>query len=417
MRANSGCSLVRNDAGNIALAFALMLPLLLGAVGAGVDFGRYALARAELQEIADAAAIAGAREFLLSKSGSTLAVARAERAALSGASRSGGGKAATVNAKADSAAQSVTVALSLEFRPTLFVALVKTPIDLTVDATASATGGANICVIGLNRIDGDVVSLDDNATLAGDDCAIYSNSVDPHGMLVKASARLKSRFNCSSGGYGDNDHHFSPTPLTDCPPREDPLAGRTPPSIGGCDHQEKSLKEFVGRLSPGVYCGGLIIDGASVVDLDPGVYIVKDGALQVKDLSRLRGEGVGFYFTGVDARLLFEDKVVVSLAAPLTGAMAGVLFWQSPAATGIDRFEVKSNFVDRLVGTIYLPRAEFYAFASDEIAENSEYTAIIADRIQLAGKTTLVLNANYALTSVPVPAGLAGAGGQVFLRE
>ena len=417
MRTNIGIGLARSDAGNIALLFALLLPVLLGAVGAGVDFGRYSLLRAELQEIADAAAIAGAREFLLSTSGGSLAAARGEQAALSGVARSGGGAAAKVDAKADNAAKSVTVALSVEFRPTLFVALVKTPIDLAVDATASATGGANICVIGLNRVDGDVVAIDDNAKLDGADCAVYSNSADPHGMLVKASAKLKSRFNCTAGGYGDKDHHFSPTPLTDCPPREDPLADRAPPSVGGCDHQNKTLKDYAGRLSPGVYCGGLTIDGASVVNLDPGVYVIKDGPLQVKDTSRFSGEGAGFYFTGIDARLLFEDKVVVSLAAPQTGAMAGVLFWQSPTATGIDRFEVKSNFVDRLVGTIYLPSAEFYAFASDEIAENSEYTAIIADRVQLAGKTTLVLNANYALTSVPVPAGLAGAGGQIFLRE
>ena len=50
----------RAQDGNVALAFGLLLPVLLAAGGAAIDIALYSSARSSLQEIADAAAIAGA---------------------------------------------------------------------------------------------------------------------------------------------------------------------------------------------------------------------------------------------------------------------------------------------------------------------------------------------------------------------
>ena len=293
----------------------------------------------------------------------------------------------------------------------------QTPIAVTADATAQTSGGANICVIGLDETRGDVVHLDDHARLTGVGCAVYSNSIDPNGLMVTGSAFLQAAFNCSAGGYGATDRHFAAPPLSDCPRRDDPLAGRMEPLTGGCDHEQLQLKDHVGRIFPGVYCGGLTVDGASRITLEDGIYVFKDGPFQVKDISRVDGEGVGLFFTGVNAGIKFEDKSAISLAAPETGAMTGVLIWQSAGVTGVDSFEIYSNYVDRLVGTIYLPDASFIAAATAEVAEDSAYTAIIAKTISLRKNTRLVLNTDYSMTSVPVPAGIANAGGAVYLRE
>lgn len=403
--------------GNVALTFALLLPVLLGAAGAAVDFAHYSSVRAELQEIADAAALAGAREYLTLRSAGTIAEDRAEHAALSQFLRSGDLRKAEALATADDSASTVSIAASFSYRPTLFVALFKTPLEVAVAATAQASGGANICVIGLGDSGGDVVALSGNAKLSGTDCAVYSNSKDPKGLSAKGSGALESAFTCSSGGYDGDYRHFTPLPLTDCPERDDPLAERPEPRTGPCQHTRVTHQDYVGRLSPGVYCDGVVISGDSIVTLDPGIYIFKDGPLEVKGASKIEGDGVGFFFTGFDAGIKFEDKSSISLAAPETGDMAGILIWQSRAAFGVRNFEVSSNFVDRLVGTIYLPDAEFTASATSDIAEDSAYTAIIAKRIRLDKNTRLVLNADYAQTSVPVPAGIANAGGAVFLRE
>ena len=403
--------------GNVALTFALLLPVLLGAAGAGVDFAHYTSVRAEIQEIADASALDGAREYLTSRSAGNLAEDRAEHAALTQFLRSGELRSAQASATADDSASTVKVAASFSYRPTLFVALFKTPLTVAVEATAQASGGANICVIGLGKTGGDIVALTGNAKLSGNDCAVYSNSTDTKGLSAKGSGVIESAFTCTAGGYDGDYLNFTPLPLTDCPERNDPLAERLEPRIGPCEHTAPSYQDYVGRLSPGVYCDGVVISGNSIVTLDPGVYIFKDGALEVKGASKIEGDGVGLFFTGFDAGIKFEDKSSISLAAPENGDMAGILIWQSRAAFGIRDFEVYSNFVDRLVGTIYLPDADFTASATSDIAEDSAYTAIIAKRIRLDKNTRLVLNTDYANTSVPVPAGIANAGGAIYLRE
>ena len=409
--------MVSDARGNVAIAFALLAPVLLGAAGAALDFASYSSALTELQETVDAAAIAGAREYLASKQAGDIAEERAEHAARSIFGNSDRLTSATASAVAIDAEASVTVTASFSFRPSFFVAMFKSPLTLGVASTAQASGGANICVIGLEENDGDAIRLNDSAELVGSDCAVYSNSRDAKGLMVHGGARLQSGFTCSAGGFGDSLQHFNPAPLTDCPKRDDPLADRIEPIAGACDFIDRKVKDFRGKLEPGVYCGGLVIDGESDVTLGAGVYVFRDGGLQLKDRSSIAGENTGLFFTGENAAVKFEDKSSVSLSAPETGAMAGVLIWQSRASTGVKSFEIFSNNVDELVGTIYLPDSEFHASATAEVAEDSAYTAIIARRIRLDRNTRLVLNTDYAQTAVPVPAGVANAGGAVILRN
>ncbi len=403
--------------GNVAIAFGLVLPLLLGVGGAAVDTALYSNARSKLQEIADASALAGGREFLLNTASTGLAKERAESIAVKLIKADPGISGASASARSDVARRAVTVTISHGYLPTLFVAMIRSPIMIDVSATAEVSGGSNICVIGLHEANGDTIKLDDRSLLRGKNCSVFSNSTDPHGIVVNGSAMIDSAFICSAGGYDGPITGFDPAPVTDCPRRDDPLASFPEPAEGPCDHTDLQLLNHYGRLSPGVYCGGLVIDGASDVTFDPGVYVMKDGEFQVKDASRISGEGTGFFFTGAGARLMFEDKVSVSLSAPEKGDMAGILFWRSKHATGPAAFEVKSNFVDRLVGTIYLPKSEFFVSVTEEVAEASAYTAIVADHIWLVGKSKLVLNTDYALTPVPPPPGLARAGEQLSLRN
>lgn len=403
--------------GNVALAFCLLLPLLLAAGGAAIDTALYARARSSLQEIADAAALAGGRDYLLSKTSAGLARERAETVAtrlIEAEPSFSGAKAAVA---ADAGKRAVSVAISFAYRPTLFVAMMKSPIMIDVASTAEVSGGSNICVIGLNEDKGDTIKLDDSALLRGKDCSVFSNSIDPHGIVVNGLALIDSAFICSAGGYDGPIAGFDPAPVTDCPRREDPLKDFPEPATGPCDHADLQLLNHRGRLSPGVYCGGLVVDGGSNVDFAPGLYVMKDGEFQVKGSSRVSGEGAGFFFTGAGSRAMFEDKVNVSLSAPVTGEMAGILFWLSKAATGVGTFEIKSNHVDRLVGTIYLPKGEFYVSVTEEVAEASAYTAIIADHIRLVGRSKLVLNTDYAATPVPPPPGIARAGEALRLRQ
>jgi hypothetical protein len=199
------------------------------------------------------------------------------------------------------------------------------------------------------------------------------------------------------------------------------------------------------------------------VTLNPGTYVIKDGPLIVgpgsltigltllgapgtcsdRDVTisvsvlgctlkltadaigSMKGTNVGFYFTGtvpadsdgVVRPLQFMPRSVVEISAPKTGDMAGLLFNEDRAAPAGRQFQVKSDSARRLVGTIYLPRGTFVVNANQIVADQSEYTAIVARRIDLSQAPRLVINANYGATDVPVPKGLGPTSSQPVLTD
>lgn len=400
--------------GNVAVVFALVAPLLIGAAGAGYDFWRLASFRAQLQNVADMAALAGVREFMIAKEGRSVAEARAE--AMMEAALTTLPQAVNVKIEATSGEDELTTTIHASFRPSALVALWKNPLSFAVDATASVVGAANVCVIGLDDAAGSTISLDDSAQLSGPTCAAYSNSTAPKSFKALASSKVTTALNCTAGGYDGNPANFHPTPQTDCPPREDPLATLMEPSPGACTQTDFERKDFVGSIWPGVYCGGIKIDGTSEVTLQPGDYFVVGGKVEIKDQSKVTGSDVSMHISGNDVHIIFEESTEIALSARVAGPMAGVLFWLSAGATGTPELKIKSNHVDEFVGTIYLPGGKFKAESTASVAGGSAYTAIIADAIELKNNTNLVLNTDYALTPVPVPAGIAGAS-EARLRD
>ncbi len=61
-------------------------------------------------------------------------------------------------------------------------------------------------------------------------------------------------------------------------------------------------------------------------------------------------------------------------------------------------------------GTIYLPGGRLLIDAPVKVAEESDYTVMVVNRLDLAFGPTLVLNSNYARSRVPVPEGYGPIG-------
>src|SRR5262249_60450377 len=55
--------LVRENSANVVMTFGLTMPVVLGSVGAAIDYSTAAATRTRMQAVADAAAINGGREF------------------------------------------------------------------------------------------------------------------------------------------------------------------------------------------------------------------------------------------------------------------------------------------------------------------------------------------------------------------
>lgn len=394
----------RNDAGSVMILFSLAAPMLLAGAGVAIDYIMLSTTRADLQNAADGAALAAAREFRLGNTspGTVASVAgRFAHLALADARREG-----AVSASADMSAKTVTVAIRTVARTTVMHLFGATAATVSVSATARVVGGAPICVVGLAASENFTISLDKNARLEAPNCAIYSNSTQSQGLNAKNNATIKAAFICSAGGKSSpGPGSFSPSPQTDCPVLADPLATRPAPPVAGCSMTDAVIKTNT-TLFPGVYCGGLSVSAGASVTLSPGVYVIKDGPFSVGGGGGVMGANVGFYLSGKDARLDFQAASTISLTAPNAGDMAGMLIFEDRASPVGQVHEILSDNARNLLGTIYLPRGRLHVAANRPVASESAYTIVVAHQFTLSEGPTMVLNTNYSSTNIPVPAGV-----------
>ena len=415
-RAPSLSGFLSDARGAIALNLGLSLPALMFMVGIGVDYANLIRQKAQLQHLADAAAISSARELRIGVSSGSTVGAVAQNVVTAGLvnTKEAGPVSIATELQDHGAAVSVTLGQDV---PSLFGGLLSAlPTRVTATATARMKGGAPICVIALNPSASKALSLDKNARMTGYNCAIYSDSSSQNGIGVKDSAAVTAALICSSGGIASGSSGMSPQPQTDCPAIPDPLAARAQPTVGACTQTDLVIVGGTRSLNPGVYCGGLQITAGASVQANPGVFIIKDGELKVDGDSSLTGTGVGFFFTGAGAGINFAKGAnTVSLSAPESGAMAGLLFFEDRTVAPGQKHQIYSNNARQLLGTVYLPRGRFYVASSAPVADQSAYTVVVADMIELSEGPNLVLNTDYGSTTVPVPEGLGP--GAVILQK
>lgn len=417
-------AVLRDRRGGIAVGFALSLPVLMAALGLASDYVMLTKVRTGLQVAADSAAVAGAREIPLAQADKNQIESAAKSyAAFALIGDSTGDDAAlaakqlTVSAAVIDDFSAVKVDITEAWTPFFahFVSKDVTPVRVT--ATARFAGSHNLCVLGLETT-GSNVFLNDKSRLTGKGCGVFSNSASGNGIRLDKGSSMTSSLACVAGGYSINGSSTAnPLPVTDCPAIMDPLADRLPPSFSGCDYVDLEIPGITATLNPGVYCGGIKTSGSANVTLNPGIYVIKGGNLSVTGQTSLTGKDVGFYLTGKGAQaFLFSANTHINLSAPVTGPMAGLLFFEDRNLPGGLNHRITSNDARRLIGTIYLPVGNLKVDSTAAVADQSAYTAIIAKNVQLNSGPHLVLNADYAATNVPVPAGIMGTG-QVVLTD
>ncbi|GLS78092.1 TadE/TadG family type IV pilus assembly protein [Oharaeibacter diazotrophicus] len=389
--------------GNAVVAFVCSLPVLFGAVGAAVDYSNLATARASLQTAADAGALQGARELRLAGANreTVLAVAEAHaRQAL------GDDRAFAFQGSVSDAKDRVTVTLT-EAVDTYFLArFAGTADQVQARAEARVLGGVPSCVVALDPASSGAITVT-TAKISAPQCGVRANSVATDAVVTARNGAISAGVTCSGGGVR-NGGTIEPAAQTDCPPTPDPLADRPPPSVGPCTHTNYNAIG-IAILTPGVYCGGIKIRAGTVAKFLPGNYIVKDGPLEVANTAVVVGLGVGFYLTGAGAVFDIAANTSINLTAPLTGPLAGMLFFEDRAnPEGTHRIESRDAPV--LLGTFYLPKSRLEVGAPGGIGllkgligALSAWTIVIAKDISVADGLNLTLNANFDQTKVPTP--------------
>jgi len=146
---------------------------------------------------------------------------------------------------------------------------------------------------------------------------------------------------------------------TGVPPLLDPLASLPNPPIGAPLGGVTVGIGDVTTLDPGNYSGGLTVRGHAI--LNPGIYVIGGSGLKINSGSALTADGVMLYIAsgGVD----ISSGVAITLNPPdpsvhgFTGAdtYAGIAIFQARSNTATANFSVSGEV--GMTGTYYFPQA------------------------------------------------------------
>lgn len=395
--------------GNFATTIGIAaVPLMLVAGGA-VDYTMMQHANGALQEVADGAALVGVKELAIAgttrKTAENVARNYANTTVFERLNLADGDGSVTVGASA-SLDRELTVSMAYYWEPLLLHFIKPDALPLKVNATAKLTGKESICVIALDPSADGAIALNGKSAMDANGCSVYSNSKSSQGISLVSGASLSSISSYTSGGYDGPLTAFKPRPITDSPQIPDPLTSRTQPAASSCKKTGLVIDNGVATLSPGTYCGGIHIKGLAQVTFLPGIYTIKDGPLIIEGNAIVLGKYVGFSFQGETSTFDFGPSTTVSLSAPKSGSMSGILFFEDRSASKNRLFTIRSKNAERFEGTIYLPNAKLFIDKESRLGLTSNWTAIIANRIEIGQGPNVQINSDYAKSEIPVPNGI-----------
>ena len=384
----------KDESGQTIVLAAVCMILLVGMLGLSIDAGVLRYQKRQMQNLADASALAAALELSACAGTSDCsAMQTAAKAALTEngctaslltkcATRSGTKLELTMNnppcalsSDPNTGSSSyvetiVSEPVSTVFAKTLGVSTV------SVLARAEAMIPPTPCVYFLS-LHSTQPSLSAGNQTIQTTCPYYLGlSYDfTGGATSSGSPYLIAGSSSSSTGT------VSPTPSFNVTAQADPLSTLSAPAgANTCTYTNYPTVTGAASLKAGTYCGGLTINTSSTVSLASGTYIIL-GALSINGPT-LTGSGVTFYVSQNGTYSYGASTIAnvnATLSAPTSGSLQGILYFSDPSLpTGKAGLTLTNwNPGTRLDGILYLPGQELTA--SNVTLEGNNYFGIVVD--------------------------------------
>jgi hypothetical protein len=374
------------------------LVVLLSFLGLGIDVGYEEYVKTRMQTAADAAAVGGAQELRASGSANLVTAAKGDAAA-NGFTDGSKGVAITVNnppATGYSAGNSSAVEVLISQNvPRFFMELIGISSGKVQARAVALLGSGTSCFYALDPSASGAFSVSGGVTVQVN-CGVMVDSSSATAVSVTNGSKLTATYidvtgkDTVSGGSS-----ISPAPVTGVTPSSDPLSYLAKPSVGACTYTNESVGNgATTTLSPGTYCAGISIGGGSHVTFNAGTYILKGGGLALNNGSTITGAGVTFFNTAAAGYsygpIALAGGTTVTLSAPTTGSLAGILFFQDSSVGAATASSVSNGASAILNGTLYFPTTAL-TFSG---GSSSAYTIIVADTVNFSNGATL--NNNYS---------------------
>jgi Flp pilus assembly protein TadG len=383
---------LRSTSGNVAVLFAVTLPLVVGGAGLGVETTYWRYRQTQLQTAADAAAYAAAVEMRRG-SGQT-AVLDAAKAAVGD---NGFTTASTSAAVAYPAAKTVEVALQTQAERFFTAYFSNTPVVVRARATANYTETGQACILALDPAAGSALNVSGSAHLQLQGCSIMANSISATAATTGGSSTTIVPCIVSGGGVSLG----GTVNLTECAgaiigaaQAADPYKTVVPPPpTGNC----KNVGNGATTLTAGYYCG---LQLNKSVTFEPGTYYVA-GEFRLNGGAEISGDEVTFILVN-GARVDFNGNAKMNLKAKTTGPYAGILFFGDRASSGGSDNVFNGSADSLLTGALYFPtQAVEY---KGNFSGVGGCTQVVAKTIEWTGNATISQNCtSLGLKSVPIP--------------
>jgi hypothetical protein len=292
-------------------------------------------------------------------------------------------------------------------------------IEVRVIAEAIATEDP-VCIVSLEKSAKEAVYLNSDSKIIAPDCIARVNSRHSNEALFgNSKTEMDTKSTCVVGGYRANSGAtFDPTPETECPVFDDPLAWLPAPleASQGCTHNDVVVQNGeVRSFAPGVYCKKLEINSGGTAIFERGIHVIRDTEFKVNSGSQVSGDGVMFYLTGEKGRLNFNSDSVATFSPPASGTYAGIVFFQERTAKS-DYHIINSRSSSVIEGVIYFPNADLHINSEGTLGINTPWWALMVRKLKLNSHSTLHINVNDAGSSAPRPKGLSQRGTVRLIR-
>ncbi len=398
--------------GVIVVMFALMLPILIGFIGLGVEVGFWYKERRDMQAAADAAALAGAYELAEDRASNIGTVA--QREAENNGWSSGSGTITTrsfpfngtfpASPSAYSAdAETVQVALTRQVSLMFAGYFLGSGASITVNTKAvgkSIAGASTACVLALGSGLGagaSAITASGGASVTMSGCTIATNSTNSAAIKLSGGGTITADCVYSSGGV-------SGTPTTTAcsgakenqPAVSDPYADIPVPSFSACSNPADKYSltgSSSDTIDPGVYCS-ISSSSSGTLTLNAGTYNLDGGDFKVSGSGNVSATGGVTIVLGDSSgagncgNVSITGGGEIDMTAPTSGTYAGILFFRHSSCTSTGQaMAFTGNADSTVVGAIYSPSKALNVTGGTSIAGSC--LQLIANEIAFSGSGTI----------------------------
>jgi hypothetical protein len=423
-----------DESGAVAFIFALTATVVIAGLGLGIDVGVWHRTDRNLQNGADAAAVAAARNGTSSYQSEAKAVA-AQYGLVDG---SGG---VTVTAldnqtcpNGQTNCYSVNIAMSAA--PQFFSQVIGIPAP-PMSSSAMAGGGQthSYCLLALGSSGTDPALTTNGAPKADlSGCSVMSNtSADCHGHDLKAD----------NGDAHKTDSGCGVTQNSNVAQVADPyksLASNIPTDPCGGLYPQEPTKKSGSPLPPlntwgsagvttamalpyppstanhGIVCGDLqLLGDVTLTTASPGsLLVIVNGQLDTngKTLKTVAGSALTIIFTGTAGSYTHAPtgSGTLDFPAPTSGTWSGVAIYQDPSLTsGTDISAAGNSPTWDITGLVYLPHASVtFSGAVNKSSNGASCFALVADNITINGTGDILAKGGCAAAGLNLPTNTVG---------